>query len=62
MTGQEIEHYIRVRNGELSSDEILIVTDTTRNPCISKILYENGTYILWDDNGIRHSFVKRTWS
>lgn len=61
MNSEEIESFISVRNGELSSDEILKITDISRNPNINHIIYENGTYIMWDKNGTRFSFTMRTW-
>jgi len=61
MTSQEIETYIGVRNGELSSDEILRIIDVSRNPSINHIIFENGTYVMWDINGTKFNFKMRTW-
>lgn len=61
MTSTEIQQYISARNGELSSDEILIVTDVHRNPQINHIIYENGAYQMWDENGTHFIFQKRNW-
>ena len=61
MSSSEIEQYIRNRNYELSSDEILTIIDTSRNPQIDHIVYENEQYKIWDESGNYFEFKKRNW-
>lgn len=61
MTSSEISSYINIRHGELCSDEILHIIDTTRNPQIDHIVYENGVWNMWDKNGEQFTFKKRGW-
>lgn len=61
MTSQELHGYISARNEELSNDEIKLVTDTERNPDINHIVFENGTWQMWDCYGNYYSFRKRNW-
>ena len=61
MSSFEMKKYIEHRNGELCMDEILHVIDTSRNPQIDHILYENGLWKLWDKNGYYFEFRKRNW-
>ena len=51
MTSDEIEAFINVRNGELSSDEILEVLDVDKNPQIDHVIREGDTWRMWDDTG-----------
>lgn len=61
MNSNELSSYIDVRNGELSADEILKAIDVCNNPQINHIIYENGTWDMWDDKGNKFSFIKRKW-
>ena len=61
MTSDEIEAFINVRNGELSSDEILEVLDVDKNPQIDHVIREGDTWRMWDDTGKEFSFRKRAW-
>ena len=61
MTSDEIEAFINSRYGELSSDEILELMDVDKNPQIDHIIFENGTWIMWDNIGREFHFKKRTW-
>ena len=61
MTSDEIELFINSRYGELSSDEILKLMDVDENPQIDHIIFENGTWIMWDNTGREFYFKKRTW-
>lgn len=51
MTSDEIESFINSRYGELSSDEIALLMDVDKNPQIDHIIFENGTWIMWDNAG-----------
>lgn len=62
MTSEEIKKYISVRNGELSSDEIIAVVNVSDNPSINHIIYENDRYQMWDRDGNYFTFIKRLWS
>lgn len=61
MTSFNMTNYINVRNGELSSDEILEVIDTEKNPQIDHIEYQNNIWNIWDNLGGHFSFKKREW-
>ena len=61
MTDEEINYYIRSRNNQLSSDEILQVIDTSKNPQINHIVYERDVWKVWDVNGNYYEFYKRNW-
>lgn len=61
MTNEELSYYINSRNGELSSDEILNVVDTSKNPQLNHIEYENDLWKVWDTSGNYYEFRKRTW-
>lgn len=61
MTSFNITNYINVRNGELSSDEILEIIDIEKNPQIDHIEYQNNTWNIWDNLGSHFSFKKREW-
>ena len=61
MTHEELDYYIRSRYGYLSSDEILHVVDTSNNPQLNHIVYENNIWKLWDINGNYYEFRKRIW-
>ena len=61
MTSSEIKHYVTIRNNELSADEVLHVVDTTRNECIDHIVYENGIWKAWCNDGTYVEFRKRNW-
>lgn len=61
MTPSEIGTYILARNGELSSDEILVVTDVSRNKDIDHIIYDSGIYQMWSKDGMHFTFRKRNW-
>lgn len=61
MTNKELSYYINSRNGKLSSDEILNVVDTSKNPQLNHIEYENGLWKAWDTSGNYYEFRKRTW-
>lgn len=56
-----MNYYIRSRNNQLSSDEILQVIDTSKNPQINHIVYERDVWKVWDVNGNYHEFYKRNW-
>ena len=62
MTSDEIETFINSRYGELSSDEILELMDVDKNPQIDHIIFENGTWIMWDNAGREFHFRKRNWT
>lgn len=62
MTSQELHNYIAARHGQLSSDEILHITDTAKHPQINHIVFENGKWQMWDDAGNYFEFSKRNWS
>ena len=51
MTNEELDYYIRSRYGQLSSDEILQVIDTSKNPQLNHIVYENNLWKVWDTDG-----------
>lgn len=61
MTPQELFSYISARNGELSNDEIKLVTDTEQNPDINHIIFENDLWQMWDCTGNYYTFRKRNW-
>lgn len=61
MNSTELNRYISVRNGELSSDEILHVIDVSRNPDINHITFENNIWNVWDCFGNYYTFRKREW-
>lgn len=61
LTSSEIDSFICVRNGELSSDEILHVIDISRNPQIDHIIYRDGWWTMWDNQGHEFKFKKRNW-
>lgn len=61
MIASEISNFISVRNGNLSSDEILSVIDVTKNQCINHIIYENGKWEMWAETGEYFTFSLRTW-
>lgn len=61
MNTEEINYYIRSRNNQLSSDEILQVIDTSKNPQINHIVYERDVWKVWDVNGNYYEFYKRNW-
>lgn len=61
MTSDEIESFINSRYGELSSDEILTLMDVDKNPQIDHIIFENGSWRMWDSTGREFYFRKRKW-
>ena len=61
MTDEELNYYIRSRNIQLSSDEILQVIDTEKNPQINHIIYERDVWKIWDTDGNYYEFYKRNW-
>lgn len=61
MTSGELQNYINVRTGQLSSDEILFVIDTSRHPQLDHIVYKDGRWQMWDDMGNYFTFIKRDW-
>lgn len=61
MTSSEIKHYIEARNSELCEDEILHIVDISRNECIDHIVYENGIWNAWCNDGTHVEFKKRNW-
>lgn len=61
MNSEKLMEYINLRNGELCADEILKVTDTSENPQINHIVYENNIWNMWDVTGTRFTFIKRDW-
>lgn len=61
MKSYEIQNYVNVRNHELNSDEILFATDVSKHPQIDHIVYENGKYEVWDNEGYYWWFTKRNW-
>ena len=61
MTHEELDYFIRSRYGELSSDEILKVVDTSRNPQLNHIVYEKDVWKAWDTAGNYYEFRKRKW-
>lgn len=61
MTSNEMQRYIDVRHGELCEDEIRYITDVSQHPQINHIIYDNGTWSMWDTNGTHFSFRKRVW-
>ena len=61
MNHEELEYYIRCRNAQLSSDELLEVLDISKNPQLNHIIYENGVWTAWDTNGHYYEFRKRNW-
>ena len=61
MTSDEIELFINSRYGELLSDEILQLMNVEKNPQIDHIVFENGSWIMWDNTGREFQFRKRTW-
>lgn len=62
MTSGEISGYINIRDGELCSDEILHVIDTSRNPQINHIVYEDNVWNMWDNTGAHFTFRQRNWN
>ena len=62
MTSDEIEAFINSRYGELSSDEILELMDVDKNPQIDHIVFENNSWIMWDNVGREFHFRKRNWT
>lgn len=56
-----MNYYIRSRNNQLSSDEILQVIDTSKNPQINHIVYERDVWKVWDVSGNYYEFYKRNW-
>ena len=62
MTSDEIESYIHARHGELSSDEIILLMDPDENPQIDHIIFENSTWIMWDNAGREFHYRKRNWT
>ena len=61
MTSDEIDAFIKARNGELSSDEILDIIDVDKNPQINHVIREGDTWRMWDYTGREFCFRKRTW-
>lgn len=61
MLSDELAHYIGVRGGQLSSDEILQVIDTDRNPQIKKIIYDGYKWEVQTNDERWFSFIKRDW-
>lgn len=61
MTSDEIESFINSRYGELSSDEIVLLMDVDKNPQIDHIVFENNSWIMWDNAGREFHFRKRNW-
>lgn len=61
MTDEELEYYIRCRNAQLSTDELLEVLDISKNPQLNHIIYEHGVWKAWDTNGHYYEFRKRNW-
>ena len=61
MTNEELDYYIRSRYGQLSSDEILQVIDTSKNPQLNHIVYENNLWKVWDTDGYYYEFRNRNW-
>ena len=61
MTSDEIESFINSRNGELSSDEIVLLMDVDKNPQIDHIVFENEAWKMWDNTGKEFHFRKRNW-
>lgn len=61
MTSDEIESFINSRCGELSSDEIALLMDADKNPQIDHIIFENGSWTMWDNTGREFKFHKRSW-
>lgn len=59
MTSSEIKSFIKIRKGELGSDEILYIIDIERNPQINHIIYENRKYKMWDCDGNEFNFTGR---
>ena len=61
MNHKELEYYIRSRNAQLSSDELLEVLDISKNPQLNHIIYENEMWKAWDADGNYYEFRKRNW-
>ena len=61
MNNEELDYYIRSRYGQLSSDEILQVIDTSKNLQLNHIVYENNVWKVWDIDGNYYEFRKRNW-
>ena len=61
MNNEELDYYIRSRYGQLSSDEILQVIDTSKNPQLNHIVYENSVWKVWDIDGNYYECRKRNW-
>lgn len=61
MNHEELEYYIRSRNAQLSSDELLEVLDISKNPQLNHIIYENEMWKAWDADGNYYEFWKRNW-
>lgn len=61
MNHEELEYYIRSRNAQLSSDELLEVLDISKNPQLDHIIYENEMWKAWDSDGNYYEFRKRNW-
>ena len=59
MRTDEIKNYIDVRNGILSSDEVLQIVDISRNPQIDHMHYKNGVRNVWDIYGNYFTFTNR---
>lgn len=59
MTSDKIDLLIKSRNGELSSDEILLLLNAETNPQIDHIIFENGLWRMWDNIGREFVFRKR---
>lgn len=61
MNHEELQYYIRSRNAQLSSDELLEVLDISKNPQLDHIIYENEMWKAWDADGNYYEFRKRNW-
>ena len=61
MSHEELEYFIRSRNGQISSDELLEVLDISKNPQLDHIIYENEMWKAWDSDGNYYEFRKRNW-
>lgn len=61
MNHEELEYYIRLRNAQLSSNELLEVLDISKNPQLNHIIYENEIWKAWDVDGNYYEFRKRNW-
>ena len=59
MFSYEIKQYLKNRNYELSSDEILDMIDISKNPQIDHIIYDNSIYQMWDNDGNYFKFKSR---